>query len=145
MRRVRFEIAIEEPSWNFGKTRYGHNKAAYKIIGCKVLRSRAEMGTGQGWRRRAKRIAWPPSPRLRKSCSRLHDRKFLRIFYCVTIFMVIVIINLLGLFMPRARIKGGLWRGRREDLGRGRKGCYSSRHSAFERRSEIAARKSERR
>lgn len=45
---------------------------------------------------------------LRKSRSGLHDRKFLRIFYCVTIFMVIVIINLLGLFMLRARIKGGL-------------------------------------
>jgi len=45
---------------------------------------------------------------LRKSRSGLNDRKFLRIFYCVTIFMVIVIINLLGLFMLRARIKGGL-------------------------------------
>lgn len=57
---------------------------------------------------RAKRIAWPPSPGLSENpASGLHDRKFLRIFYCVTIFMVIVIINLLGLFMPRARIKGG--------------------------------------
>lgn len=45
---------------------------------------------------------------LRKSRSGLHDRKFLGIFYCVTIFMVIVIINLLGLFMLWARIKGGL-------------------------------------
>lgn len=52
-----------------------------------------------------KRIASLP-PSLRKSLPRLHDRKFLRIFYCVTIFMVIVIINSLRLFMPRTRNKG---------------------------------------
>jgi len=54
---------------------------------------------------------------LRKSRSGLNDRKFLRIFYCVTIFMVIVIINLLGLFMLRARIKGGLLGREREKRG----------------------------
>lgn len=76
----------------------------------------------------------------RKSCPRLHDRKFLRIFYCVTIFMVIVIINLLRLFMPRARIKGGRTseRKKRRELGEGEKGlCSSSRHSAFGIRKKI--------
>lgn len=142
-------------SWNFRETRYGHNKAAYKIIGCKVLRSRAGPqsgragGEGDGAEGEGNCVASLLGA-LRKSRSRLHDRKFLRIFYCVTIFMVIVIINLLGLFMPRARIKGGL-RTTGEKGGGGRlevgKGCVipPASFAAFAGRSEITARKSERR
>jgi hypothetical protein len=67
----------------------------------------------------------------------------------VTIFMVIVIINLLGLFMPRARIKGGSGRRRtrwRLGAGGGREGGrvgIPSPSPGIERRSEITPCKSD--
>lgn len=102
--------------------RYGCSKVTYKIIGSKVLRDEWSTRSEEGWEGQTRaEEGWRadnsgedgayslPFSSLPQGLQKIlfgvrayQRRKFLRIFYCVTIFMVIVIINLLGLFMSVA-------------------------------------------
>jgi hypothetical protein len=103
---------------NSREMRRGCNKTTYKIIGCKVLAVLVLIRRGDREREReskmrvrnllARSLSLFPLPhtsrwrfisRVRESRS----RKFRQIFYCVTIFMVIVIINCTSLFIFATR------------------------------------------